>query len=67
MLLWVHRVEHTSNSARAESNIIVDTPVQIEVFNWSASGQIILDLLALSFPVVTSYSIESFTIVFAHG
>ena len=39
--------------------IIVDTPGQIEVFNWSASGQIILDSLALSFPVVTSYVVDT--------
>lgn len=35
--------------------VIVDTPGQIEVFNWSASGQIILDALAVSFPIVTAY------------
>lgn len=35
--------------------VIVDTPGQIEVFNWSASGQIILDALAVSFPLVTAY------------
>lgn len=39
--------------------IIVDTPGQIEVFNWSASGQIILDSLALSFPVVTTYVVDT--------
>ena len=39
--------------------IIVDTPGQIEVFNWSASGQIILDSLALSFPVVTAYVVDT--------
>ena len=39
--------------------IIVDTPGQIEVFNWSASGQIILDSLALSFPIVTSYVVDT--------
>jgi len=39
--------------------IIVDTPGQIEVFNWSASGQIILDALAVSFPIVTSYVVDT--------
>jgi GTPase SAR1 family protein len=39
--------------------IIVDTPGQIEVFNWSASGQIILDALAVSFPIVTTYVVDT--------
>ena len=39
--------------------VIVDTPGQIEVFNWSASGQIILDALAVSFPIVTAYAMDT--------
>jgi GTPase SAR1 family protein len=39
--------------------ILVDTPGQIEVFNWSASGQILLDSLAVSFPIVTTYCIDT--------
>ncbi|TEB18263.1 hydrolase [Perkinsus sp. BL_2016] len=39
--------------------ILVDTPGQIEVFNWSASGQIILDSLAVSFPIVTAYCVDT--------
>jgi GTPase SAR1 family protein len=39
--------------------IIVDTPGQIEVFNWSASGQIILDALAVSFPIVSTYVVDT--------
>jgi GTPase SAR1 family protein len=39
--------------------IIVDTPGQIEVFNWSASGQIILDALAVSFPIVATYVVDT--------
>lgn len=35
--------------------IFVDTPGQIEVFTWSAGGQIILELLASSFPTVILY------------
>jgi hypothetical protein len=33
-------------------HIILDTPGQIEIFTWSASGQIITELLASSFPTV---------------
>jgi len=35
--------------------VLVDTPGQIEVFNWSASGQIICDALAVSYPTIVSY------------
>lgn len=35
--------------------IFIDTPGQIETFTWSAGGQIILDLLASSFPTVIMY------------
>jgi GPN-loop GTPase len=35
--------------------IFVDTPGQIEVFTWSAGGQIILELLASSFPTTILY------------
>jgi GTPase SAR1 family protein len=35
--------------------IFVDTPGQIEVFTWSAGGQIIHELLASSFPTVILY------------
>lgn len=48
-------VELIETRASELDYVIVDTPGQIEVFNWSASGQIILDALAVSFPVVTTY------------
>jgi GPN-loop GTPase len=35
--------------------IFVDTPGQIEVFTWSAGGQIILDLLATTYPTIILY------------
>lgn len=40
-------------------HIIVDTPGQIEVFVWSASGAILLDSLATSFPTVIAYIIDT--------
>ncbi|KAF1356913.1 GPN-loop GTPase [Delphinella strobiligena] len=40
-------------------HIIVDTPGQIEVFVWSASGSILLDSLASSFPTVLAYVIDT--------
>ncbi|OBT52537.1 hypothetical protein VE04_06366 [Pseudogymnoascus sp. 24MN13] len=40
-------------------HILVDTPGQIEVFVWSASGSILLDSLASSFPTVVAYIIAT--------
>ena len=45
--------------AKPIKNIIVDTPGQIEVFVWSASGMILLDSLASSFPTVIAYIIDT--------
>jgi GPN-loop GTPase len=39
--------------------IMVDTPGQIEVFVWSASGAILLESLASSFPTVIAYIIDT--------
>ncbi|KAH8740059.1 hypothetical protein FG386_000886 [Cryptosporidium ryanae] len=39
--------------------VIIDTPGQIEVFNWSASGSIILEGLSLSFPTVVAYIVDT--------
>ncbi|PGG99408.1 hypothetical protein GX51_06342 [Blastomyces parvus] len=40
-------------------HILVDTPGQIEVFVWSASGSILLETLASSFPTVIAYVIDT--------
>ena len=45
--------------AKPIEKIIVDTPGQIEVFVWSASGSILLDSLASSFPTVIAYIIDT--------
>lgn len=39
--------------------VLVDTPGQIEVFTWSASGTIISDALAASFPTVLLYVVDT--------
>lgn len=41
------------------SRVIVDTPGQIECFVWSASGAIITEALASSFPTVVAYIIDT--------
>ncbi|KAK4988953.1 hypothetical protein LTR66_003794 [Elasticomyces elasticus] len=40
-------------------HILLDTPGQIEVFVWSASGSILLSSLASSFPTVLAYIIDT--------
>src|SRR5947207_10790654 len=50
----------TKKNIAADSRyIIVDTPGQMEVFLWSASGQILLDTLASSYPTVLAYIIDT--------
>ncbi|KAJ1606224.1 XPA binding protein 1 [Cryptosporidium canis] len=39
--------------------VILDTPGQIEVFNWSASGSIILEGLSISFPTIVAYIVDT--------
>lgn len=43
----------------ASSYVILDTPGQIEIFTWSASGAIITDAVAASFPTVVAYVIDT--------
>ncbi|KAF2003348.1 hypothetical protein P154DRAFT_520298 [Amniculicola lignicola CBS 123094] len=40
-------------------HILVDTPGQIEVFVWSASGEILLSSFASTFPTVIAYVIDT--------
>jgi len=39
--------------------VLIDTPGQIEVFNWSASGQIVCDALAVSYPTLVTYVVDT--------
>jgi hypothetical protein len=41
------------------SYVFVDTPGQIEVFTWSASGTIITDMIASRFPTVVLYVVDT--------
>jgi len=38
--------------------VVVDTPGQLEVFSWSASGKLISDSLSLIFPTVLVYIVD---------
>ncbi|WVQ93694.1 hypothetical protein IAU59_000770 [Kwoniella sp. CBS 9459] len=39
--------------------VLVDTPGQIEIFTWSASGSIITDAIASSLPTVVAYIVDT--------
>lgn len=39
--------------------IVADTPGQIEIFTWSASGAIITELMASSFPTMVAYVVDT--------
>ena len=45
--------------AAEHKHLLIDTPGQIEVFTWSASGQIISETLASSLPTVIVYVIDT--------
>ena len=46
-------------TSRASSYVLVDTPGQIEVFTWSASGTIVTEALAASYPTVLVYVVDT--------
>jgi GPN-loop GTPase len=47
------------SKTRPPRHFLIDTPGQIEVFVWSASGSILLESLASSFPTVIAYVIDT--------
>jgi len=61
--LFATRFDKVSDILQARAGkskyIIVDTPGQIEVFTWSASGNLITDMLVSSFPTVLLYAIDT--------
>lgn len=55
-----HQVIELINNASKEHNYaIFDTPGQIEVFTWSASGSIITESLASQFPTIIVYVVDT--------
>jgi GTPase SAR1 family protein len=49
----------TDSASAPPKHFLIDTPGQIEVFVWSASGSILLESLASSFPTVIAYIIDT--------
>ncbi|KLU81169.1 ATPase NPA3 [Magnaporthiopsis poae ATCC 64411] len=59
-LLEKRTARNEENAGRKPINhILVDTPGQIEAFVWSASGTILLESLASSFPTVIAYIVDT--------
>ncbi|TNN17308.1 GPN-loop GTPase 1 isoform 2 [Schistosoma japonicum] len=52
-------VDMINNSSSKISFVVIDTPGQIEVFTWSASGTIITELLGNSFPTLIVYVMDT--------
>ncbi len=47
------------NRPEISTPVLIDTPGQIEIFTWSASGQIISDSLAATYPTMLAYIIDT--------
>ncbi|THH15585.1 hypothetical protein EW146_g4920 [Bondarzewia mesenterica] len=52
-------LELVEKRADSVDYVILDTPGQIEIFTWSASGAIITDAIASSLPTVVAYVIDT--------
>lgn len=50
---------HVEKRAQSVDYIVLDTPGQIEIFTWSASGAIITDAMASAVPTVVAYVIDT--------
>ncbi|KAG0204291.1 hypothetical protein BGX33_008589 [Mortierella sp. NVP41] len=50
---------YVEKRAPALDYVLVDTPGQIEIFTWSASGSIITDTLAATYPTMIAYIIDT--------
>ncbi|XP_013062198.2 GPN-loop GTPase 1-like [Biomphalaria glabrata] len=61
--LFATRFDQVMNFIESKSKectyVVLDTPGQIEVFTWSASGTIITEALASSFPTVIVYVLDT--------
>ncbi|KAJ1968326.1 GPN-loop GTPase 1 [Dispira parvispora] len=52
-------LEFVNKRADSLDYVMVDTPGQIEIFTWSASGAIITDSLAATYPTVLAYIVDT--------
>lgn len=55
----VHQVISLLEARKSQLDwVVVDTPGQVEVFTWSASGQLIVDALSAVFPTVVLFTAD---------
>lgn len=59
MLLVLLILVYSTHQKLHKSYLLVDTPGQIEVFNWSASGTVITETFASTFRTVVVYVIDT--------
>ncbi|KAL8273194.1 hypothetical protein Esti_002952 [Eimeria stiedai] len=59
LLLLQQRSSTGSSSIGGLDYVLVDTPGQIEVFTWSASGSLITEALAATFPTCIVYTVDA--------
>ena len=52
-------LRYIEKRANEHSLVIIDTPGQLEVFTWSASGTIITDTLGLTLPTIVVYVLDT--------
>ncbi|XP_065065453.1 GPN-loop GTPase 1-like [Rhopilema esculentum] len=52
-------LEHLEKRSSECKYVVIDTPGQIEVFTWSASGSIITEALASTFPTMVVYVMDT--------
>lgn len=52
-------IELVDKAGEEHEYVILDTPGQIEIFTWSASGTIITEALASQFPTIVVYVMDT--------
>lgn len=55
----IHILEQRADRKELSRYLLVDTPGQIEAFTWSASGQILSESLASTFPTVMVFVVDT--------
>ena len=59
-MLWLQVIELCEKKRTPQPKYIVaDTPGQIEIFTWSASGAIITEAFASTFPTIVAFVIDT--------
>lgn len=57
--MWSQVISVIEKRADQLDYVLVDTPGQIEIFTWSASGAIITEAFASTFPTVIAYVVDT--------